>query len=219
MIKSGSFKKVPYFMSIFLSMFSWISLKQKIRFLSILGGTLVVLEILNQGCGHSISHTLGLVPRSLQGVLGIFFSHFLHGDFTHLITNLVPLLTLSAIILFRGSRDFFWATLSIMIGSGVGTWIVGKSGSVHVGSSGLIFGYIGFLFALGFIERSLISLGSAVGVALVYRSFLWGLLPIHHGVSWEMHTFGFMAGIWAASTLSYSQPFLNKLNTLPNHNG
>ena len=171
------------------------------RLLGSLAVGLIILELANQTCNHAISEMLGLRPRSIQGLFGIFTSHFLHGDFTHLLTNLIPFLTLASIVLIRSQRDFFWATGSIMLGGGIGTWLVGQTGSIHVGCSGLVFGYLGFLFTLGIIERSITSILSAVGVAVLYRSLLWGLLPFQKGISWEMHTFGFMGGVWSAMTL------------------
>jgi membrane associated rhomboid family serine protease len=179
----------------------WTYIQVQGRLLGSLALGLIGFEIANQMCNHAISEFLGLRPRSFQGIIGIFTSHFLHGDFTHLITNLIPLLTLAGLILLRNRRDFFWATGSIILASGIGTWCAGQSGSIHVGCSGLVFGYLGFLFTLGILERSLISILSAIGVTLLYHSLLWGLLPFQKGISWEMHTFGFMGGIWSATTL------------------
>ncbi|MEP3665718.1 MAG: rhomboid family intramembrane serine protease, partial [Roseibium sp.] len=46
--------------------------------------------------------------------------------------------------------------------------------------------------------RSLITLGAALVVGLLYGSILWGVLPGQPGVSWEAHLFGALAGAAAA---------------------
>ncbi|MBI5087583.1 MAG: rhomboid family intramembrane serine protease, partial [Actinobacteria bacterium] len=44
-------------------------------------------------------------------------------------------------------------TLAVALGSGVGVWLTGASASVHVGASGVIFGWLGFLLLAGLVER------------------------------------------------------------------
>ena len=88
-----------------------------------------------------------------------------------------------------------------MVGSGLGTWFVASPASIHIGASGLIFGYLGFLIAIGYFERSFVSISIAIFVCVVYGGLLWGILPLNRGVSWQMHFLGFMSGLWSATTL------------------
>ena len=76
--------------------------------------------------------------------------------------------------------------------------MIGPSYSVHIGASSVIFGYLGFLLARGFFERSWIAILLSLAVAFVYGGALWGVLPGQAGVSWQGHLFGFIGGVLAA---------------------
>ncbi|WP_290900126.1 rhomboid family intramembrane serine protease [Hoeflea sp.] len=72
------------------------------------------------------------------------------------------------------------------------------SSAIHIGASGLVFGWFGFLVVRGLVDRSPITLGAALLVGVLYGSLLWGVLPGQPGVSWEAHLFGAIAGAAAA---------------------
>lgn len=146
----------------------------------------------------------GIVPRTLSGLWGILFAPVLHGGFGHLIANTVPFLTLGFLVMLRGLGTFIGVSLLIAVMGGVGVWVFGKAG-YHIGASGLIFGYIGYLLARGYFERSFGSLAVALVVAVLYGGALWGVLPGQRGISWEGHLFGFLAGVGTAG-LMRSQP-------------
>jgi membrane associated rhomboid family serine protease len=83
----------------------------------------------------------------------------------------------------------------------VGTWLFGSPG-VHIGASGVIFGYLGYLLLKGYFERSAFSIALSLGVGVLYGSLLWGVLPTQYGISWEGHLFGFLGGVLAARVLT-----------------
>ena len=85
----------------------------------------------------------------------------------------------------------------IILVSGVGVWLLGRSG-YHVGASGLIFGYFGFLIARSWYERSFSSILIALVTIVLYGGILLGVLPTRAGMSWEAHLFGLLGGILAA---------------------
>ena len=93
----------------------------------------------------------------------------------------------------RGVAYYVAATLAIAVLGGLGLWVFGRS-AAHVGASGLIFGYFGFLVGRGYYERSLQSVAVAILVAVVYGGMLAGILPQDERVSWEAHLFGLLAG-------------------------
>jgi membrane associated rhomboid family serine protease len=143
----------------------------------------------------------GVVPQSVDGLWGILFAPLLHGGFGHLAANTVPLAVLGWLILARGGKLFTLVTFVAVIGSGLGAWLFGGINSVHIGASGLVFGYFGFLILRAVYERSLVAMSSALVVVLLYGSLIWGVFPLVMGVSWQMHMFGFLAGALAARTL------------------
>ncbi len=144
---------------------------------------------------------LGLRPRTVSGLMGLVTAPFLHSGFGHLAANTAPFLVLGALVMMRGVRDFVSATVVITVVGGLGVWLFGRS-ATHIGASGLVFGYMGFLLLVGFLERSIIGILVAVVVGSVYGGMLWGVLPQRPCVSWEGHLFGFLAGVFAARLLS-----------------
>jgi membrane associated rhomboid family serine protease len=147
----------------------------------------------------------GIIPRTSIGLRGIVFAPFLHGGLGHLIGNTIPFLVLGWLIMLRETSDFIWVTLIAGLSSGVGTWLFGSPG-VHIGASGVIFGYLGYLLLRGFFERRPFSIALSLFVLALYGSLIWGVFPLHRGISWEGHLFGFLGGILAARILTPRHP-------------
>jgi membrane associated rhomboid family serine protease len=141
----------------------------------------------------------GIRPRTQAGLWGVLFAPFLHAGFAHLLANTVPLLVLGWLVLLRSLRDFLWVTAVAALVGGLGVWLFGGADTVHVGASGLVFGYLGYHLLRGYWERSVSAILIAVVAGVLYGSALWGVLPLRHGVSWEGHLFGFAGGAAAAS--------------------
>lgn len=149
---------------------------------------------------------LGIQPRNPNWLWGILLAPFLHGGFAHLMANTPPFLVLGWLVMLRRLRDFFVVALTAMLVGGAGVWVLGAPGSVHIGASGVVFGFLGYLLLRGYFERSFTAILLAVVVAVVYGGALWGLLPTQPGVSWEGHLFGFLGGGGAARLLRRPQP-------------
>lgn len=170
---------------------------------TILGGfvaTIWVLEFVDVFLGGALNR-YGILPRNLIGLRGILFAPFLHGNFAHLIANTIPFLTLGWFVMLRETSDFFVVTGITMLVSGLGVWLIGSAG-LHIGASGVVFGYLGFLLARGYFERNIPSILLSVIVGFLYGGAIWGVLPTQPGVSWEGHLFGFVGGVIAARFLS-----------------
>ena len=136
----------------------------------------------------------GIVPRTVDGMRGIPLHVFLHQGFGHVLSNTGPLLVLGILISLRGGRKLLGASLFIVAFGGFAVWLVARSG-VHIGASGLAFGYFGYLVGRGFYERSLTSILVAVAVVVFYGGMFFGILPSLGFVSWEGHLFGLIAGV------------------------
>lgn len=152
---------------------------------------------------NGLGHLLGIRPRQLRGLPGIVCAPFLHRDMGHLIANTVPFSVLGWLILLQdsiqGNSNFYTVTMTIILIGGLGTWLFGRE-AVHLGASGLVFGYISFLCLSAYATGpTLLTIGVAVLVFWMYGSQLWGLLPSadENRVSWEGHLFGFIGGIVA----------------------
>ena len=136
----------------------------------------------------------GIRPRTRQGLVGILLSPFLHLGFGHLISNSIPFLLLGGLVMTGGRRLFLLLSLWVTLVGGFGVWLLGGGGTVHLGASLLIFGYLGFLLGRGVFERSLGGVLVAAGLLLGYGGMLYGVLPGQPGISWLGHLCGFLAG-------------------------
>lgn len=161
--------------------------------------TLEIVDLLFLG---GALNAYGIRPRSIFGLRGILFAPFLHGGLTHVAANTIPFLSLGWLIMLRGTRDFFVVTAVTMLISGLGTWLIGSTNSIHIGASGLVFGYLGFLLLRGYFERSVPAILFSLIVGLLYGGMIWGVLPLQYGVSWQGHLFGFVGGGLAARLLA-----------------
>jgi membrane associated rhomboid family serine protease len=137
---------------------------------------------------------LGIQPRSLDGLRGILFAPFLHASFAHLAANTIPFVVLGWLVMLRSTSDFFMVAAVSAVTSGLGAWLLGGPRTVHVGISGVIFGFLGYLLARGIYERRLGSIVLALIALVLYGGALWGVLPLRAGVSWQGHLFGFFGG-------------------------
>ncbi|MFC1670618.1 rhomboid family intramembrane serine protease [Spirochaetota bacterium] len=147
---------------------------------------------------------LGITPRTAFGLLGIIFSPFLHAGFLHLVTNSISILILGMIFLNLESKRYINISIYIILFGGIGTWIVGRPNSVHIGASGLIYGVMGFLIFAGVFRKDVKTIIMSIVVFLLYGGAIWGIIPSGSIVSWESHLCGFLAGIFLARY--YSKP-------------
>jgi membrane associated rhomboid family serine protease/outer membrane protein W len=140
----------------------------------------------------------GIIPRSWDGVFGIITAPFIHYTFDHLLANTIPLLILGALILLGGAGELVYVVVVTALVSGLGIWLFGAPGTMHIGASGIVFGFIGYLLFRAFFDRRISSILITILVAVLYGgSLLWAMFPTH-GISWSGHVFGFIGGYIAA---------------------
>lgn len=171
----------------------------------ILGGTVAlmwILEFFDLMVFRGKLNYFGIIPGSIIGLRGILFAPFLHGDFLHLAANTIPFVTLGWLIMLRETSDFFIVSAISMLVSGLGVWLFAPPNSIHIGASGVVFGYLGYLLFRGYFQRSPGAIILSLIVGLVYGSMIWGVLPTQLGISWQGHLFGFIGGAIAARLLS-----------------
>ena len=154
---------------------------------------------------HYHLNALGLRPRKMLGIPGIIFSPWLHGSFDHIFFNSAPLFVLFIFMQTLGTWTCLCATVTIILVSGVLLWLFGRA-AVHVGASGLIMGYLGFIICETYFHQSPGSL--VIGaVAIYYFGFaLTSIIPTNSNISFEGHLFGLTAGAFASYS-SCIQPF------------
>ena len=101
-------------------------------------------------------------------------------------------------MLANGIGRFVFVTAVIWVLAGLGVWFTAPDGSVTVGMSGVIFGWLTYLLVRGFFARSGGQIVLALVVFFFWGGILLGVLPGQEGISWQGHLFGALAGVLAA---------------------
>jgi membrane associated rhomboid family serine protease len=143
----------------------------------------------------------GIRPRSEDGLVGIVAAPFLHADFAHLIANTGAFIVLGMLVA-AVSRRYWPVTVGVALISGVAVWLIAAPNTIHIGASGLVYGYAAFLVAWGLVTRRASSILVAVLVVLLYGGLVFGVLPTQQGISWQGHLFGAIGGVVMALVLS-----------------
>ena len=155
-----------------------------------------VVEIVDVFAGDLDS--AGIRPRDPEGLVGVALAPVLHGGFGHLIGNTIPFLVLGGVIALSGLARVAAVTVIVAVVGGLGTWLVAPANTVHIGASGLVFGFAAYLIARGIFSRRALHMVAGVLVLFVYGGTLaFGLVPTP-GVSWQGHAFGAVGGVVAA---------------------
>lgn len=140
----------------------------------------------------------GILPRDPGGLDGVLWAPLLHGSWAHLIANTLPFLIFGFLVLAGGIGQFVMVTATIWLLGGFGVWLLAPPGDVHIGMSGVVFGWLAFLLARGFFAGSGKQILLAVVLFFFWGGMLFGVLPGQPGISWQGHLFGALAGLLAA---------------------
>ncbi len=151
-----------------------------------------IVELVNFFLGHELL-AWGILPRQMSGLIGIPLAPFLHGGLWHAASNTPPLLILGSLMLISDRMRFWTISAGIILLGGLLVWLFARS-ALHVGASGLVFGYFGALLARAYFERSLLAIALACVTLMLYGGMLWGILPLRSFISFEGHFFGLVAG-------------------------
>jgi len=157
--------------------------------------------VLNNLIWHGQLAQHGIIPRHLGSLTGIIWSPFLHASYRHLAANTVPLLVLGGILCVRGKGEFVAVTVGGILLGGILTWLFARN-ACHIGASGLIFCYFGYVASLAWFNRTFGTLCLSVVCFLAYGGMIKGILPTLAGVSWEGHLAGLVAGVVLGSLMS-----------------
>ncbi|QBX55033.1 rhomboid family intramembrane serine protease [Nocardioides seonyuensis] len=163
-----------------------------------------VLEIVDVVSGNQLDE-YGVRPRTDEGLVGVVLAPVLHFGWDHLVGNTVPVLVLGFLALVSGLARGLLATAVIWVVAGLGVWLFAGDGSIHLGASSLIFGWIAYLVVRGFLTGHPMEILVGVAVFLLYGSTLLGVLPGQPGISWQGHLFGALGGLLAARLLSVAR--------------
>jgi membrane associated rhomboid family serine protease len=164
-----------------------------------------VLEVVDVALDHRLDQ-YGIAPREVDGLDGVVAAPFLHVGFGHLLGNTVPFVVMGVVIALEGPWRLIGVTAIVALVSGFGTWLVATEGTIHIGASGIVFGYATYLIARGIFNRRPSEIAVGAAVAVVWGGALLGGLEPKRGISWEGHLFGAIGGVVAARALGRRPP-------------
>lgn len=151
----------------------------------------------------------GMYPRTWRGLIGILTCPLIHASYNHLFSNSIPLLVLGGITFYFyrpiAFSVFFWVYLM----SGIWLWAAGRE-AYHIGASGLVYGFVAFLFFSGIIRKERTLMVLSLIVVFLYGSLIWGIFPIYPQISWEAHLLGLLAGMITAFYFRHEGPQAKK---------
>jgi membrane associated rhomboid family serine protease len=173
--------------------FVGLTITNNINFVGSIIGFALIVTILSILSNFRFS-ILGIFPRKLWSVGGIICSPFLHGSFMHWLFNAIPFFFLSNFVIVEfGRNGFISISAKIIILSNILTWVFGRKG-VHIGGSGVIAGYFGFLLANVIKTPSPLAIGLGIATLYYFGTILFSWFPSEEKTSWESHLFGLITG-------------------------
>jgi len=163
----------------------------KVSLIIMLGCTLVF--VLNTVLPINLNQ-FGIVPRSSAHLSGILFSPFLHGSWMHLFSNFFPFIIFGGLIGLKSSKRFWLLLVIHVLSTGLLVWLFARGNTVHIGMSGVIYAFWGYLIVYGFIRRSFLHIVISLLTLIFYGGLVFGVLPTRVGVSFESHLLGAVVG-------------------------
>lgn len=142
---------------------------------------------------------MGLIPRTLQGLVGILTSCLFHAGLNHLLSNSLGLLLFLPIFIFVRRNNIVTCLFLMIFFKGVMGWFLARSG-VTIGASGLIYSIWGYLILNGILSKDMSKLVLSISLAVPTSFMFKGMSPLHVGpmTSFEGHFFGMVSGCLVA---------------------
>jgi membrane associated rhomboid family serine protease len=150
---------------------------------------------------HGLSYSWGLYPGDKSHFQGVFLMPLVHKDSAHLWGNTVQLFFGALLIVIHFRHLTAVILSSVWILAGLLLFFMGNPDSIHIGSSGIIYGLFSYLITAGFNAGNRRLRLLSFMLLMYYGSMFWGIFPWQEKVSWEGHLSGAIAGLLLAMIL------------------
>lgn len=168
--------------------------------MAVVAALLWIVQIIDSAQHYSLNR-FGLRPRHVDGLWGVLTEPFLHQSYGQLFSDTVPLVLIGWVLMLSGVRAWLTVTVIVVVLGGLLTWLVAPAGLL-LGSSGMVFGWLGYLLARAYFSRKLRWIVVAALVLFFFGGLMSSLLPsFDTHVSWQGHACGFVAGVLAGALL------------------
>ena len=167
-----------------------------LRLLTAITVVMFVIQLINVNVHYGLTQ-FGILPRDIYTLPQIFTAPFIHGNWMHLLNNVIGFWIFSLLCLLRGRQFYLRSSVFIIVVSGVLDWCFARK-AWHIGASGWIFGLWSLAIAGAYCQRRFLNLTIALVVVFFYGGMIFGVLPNDASVSFEGHIFGAISGVLAA---------------------
>ena len=152
-----------------------------------------IIQLVNVANHYSLD-AYGIIPHDVHSLPYVLTAPFLHVSWTHIESNSGPLFIFGFLAAYRGVGRFFWLTGLVILTSGLAEWVFGTPGTIGVGASGVVFGYLGYVLVKGLFDRHGIDIMIGAVMALCFAYQFTVLLP-KAGIGWQDHIGGLVGGL------------------------
>ncbi|MEO0732197.1 MAG: rhomboid family intramembrane serine protease [Bacteroidota bacterium] len=144
--------------------------------------------------GNNLNFYYALYTREIAGLFGIITAPLLHSGWPHLLSNSLPFLSLTGLMVFFYPRLWPRVMTTLWLGTGALVWLLGRPGTAHIGASGVVYALAAFLAFSGIFRRDFRAVVVSLVVLFYYGGMVVGILPGQEGISWESHLLGLVMG-------------------------
>lgn len=169
------------------------------HYLFIVSAILLIIELFNVLSGRWLNQ-FSIVPRDITTLPYIITAPWLHVSVMHFWSNILTFIILSLLLLEFGLKRYLLVSIILIFSTGFLVWGLAREG-LHLGASGIVYGYLGYLVLAGWLSKRIWLALISLGVAFFYGGLIWGVLPTVPYISWESHLFGFLSGLVLAFKL------------------
>ncbi|MGJ8650765.1 MAG: rhomboid family intramembrane serine protease [Opitutaceae bacterium] len=138
----------------------------------------------------------------LKSLISVFTTHFFHGSWSHLWSNLLFLWP-AGLIAFAvaGAPRALGAIGYGILYAGMAQLIFGQNGTIYLGSSSILFALLGVIILASVRKGKLVTLGMLLGIGYLGDGFFDTIRPTEMsatvGISWLGHLGGLLGGFTA----------------------